>query len=267
MKCLWLTDIHLNFLDADERAHYYQMLKAQNSDCILLTGDIAEAPCVCKILKEMAEQLQQTIYFVLGNHDYYGGEVVAVQQAIQDLTLHHPQLYWCQSADQKLSETTCIVGCDGWADGRYGDYFNSPVRLNDSRMIAELFQADCLSRSELLSTMQQLADRDAAILQQQIEHAAASDCQKIVVLTHIPPFPQAALHEGKPQDDDFLPYFTCKATGDVINSAAQTYQDINFLVLCGHTHSQSYFQASENCLVRAGDAVYQSPSFIELLTL
>ena len=42
MKLIWLTDIHLNFLDTDERIEYYHKIIAASGDKILITGDIAE---------------------------------------------------------------------------------------------------------------------------------------------------------------------------------------------------------------------------------
>ncbi|PCH54758.1 MAG: serine/threonine protein phosphatase, partial [Legionellales bacterium] len=54
MKLAWLTDIHLNFLEQDVRQEFYLEIIKTNCDAILITGDIAEAPSLCEILKEMA---------------------------------------------------------------------------------------------------------------------------------------------------------------------------------------------------------------------
>ncbi len=34
--------------------------------------------------------------------------------------------------------------------------------------------------------------------------------------TYIPPFREAAWYEGRPSADDYLPFFSCKAVGDVL---------------------------------------------------
>ncbi len=68
MKLAWLTDIHLNFLDKSGRKKFYQQIVASQVEAVLISGDIAEAPSVSDILKEMIEQIQMPIYFVLGNH-------------------------------------------------------------------------------------------------------------------------------------------------------------------------------------------------------
>src|SRR5205085_10989203 len=64
-----------------------------------------------------------------------------------------------------------LVGHDGWADARYGDFDHSLVNLNDSRLIAELYQAFLLNKSALKREMQKLADTDASALQETLLEA------------------------------------------------------------------------------------------------
>ena len=78
MKLIWLTDIHINFLDKDERLQFYQKIIRKKCDAILISGDIAEGNSVVDLLTEMADTIQKPIYFVLGNHDYYFSSVAAV---------------------------------------------------------------------------------------------------------------------------------------------------------------------------------------------
>lgn len=70
-KLVWLTDIHLNFLNKKERELFYNEILTKNCDAVLISGDIAEATCLIEVLNEMADQLKKLIYFILGNHDYY----------------------------------------------------------------------------------------------------------------------------------------------------------------------------------------------------
>jgi predicted phosphodiesterase len=64
MKLVWLTDIHLNFLDEERRQIFYAKIIATGCDAILISGDIAEAPSLCKLLSEMSAQVKQPIYFI-----------------------------------------------------------------------------------------------------------------------------------------------------------------------------------------------------------
>src|SRR5207253_5944497 len=136
-----LTDIHLNFIDENARRKFYQEIVKTGCDGVLISGDIAEAPCLIDILNEMARYIDKPIYFVLGNHDYYRGQIQEVHDTIAELTKSNDGLFWLPASGmQKLANNTFLIGQDGWADGRLGDYQNSCVVLNDSRMIADLFQ-------------------------------------------------------------------------------------------------------------------------------
>ncbi len=42
---------------------------------------------------------------------------------------------------------------------------------------------------------------------------------------------------------------------------------IDFLVLCGHTHSDAEYQPTNNIIVKAGAAEYYKPTIQELITL
>lgn len=78
-------------------------------------------------------------------------------------------LYWLPAAGiQCLTEKTLLLGQDGWADARLGDVYESHLKLNDSRYIIDLFQAELLGKSSLIDKMQQLADEDALQLQQDL---------------------------------------------------------------------------------------------------
>jgi predicted MPP superfamily phosphohydrolase len=234
----------------------------------LISGDIAEAPNVANLLSEMADDVKKPVYFVLGNHDYYRGQVNEVRDAMINLTNAHDKLFWLPSSGiQKIDDNVILLGQDGWADGRFGDYQNSRVAINDSRMIADLFQAKILGKFQLLEKMQELADADAMLLQRDLNLAASKNPKKIIVLTHVPPFKESCMHMGEISDDNWLPYFSCKVIGDVLMEAANKNPSIDFLVLCGHTHSKSNFQPLPNLRVIAGKAEYRYPEVQEVFDL
>ncbi len=261
MKHAWTTDIHLNFLDITSRKDFYNEIIELNTDGVFISGDIGEAPSVDNLLLEMGQEINKPLYFVLGNHDYYRSDIQSVREKMNELTQSNELLNWlpvCNPID--LSNGMVLIGVDGWADGRYGDYENTPVSLVDSRLIIDLYQQKSLGKYPLLTKMQSLADDDASQLQIKLQEAAKlSNTKKIIVLTHIPPFPQACMHEGKQSDDDWLPFFSSKATGDVLLAFAKKNPEIKLLVLCGHTHSDANYQPMDNLEVRAGAAEYYYP--------
>ena len=268
MKLAWLTDIHLNFLDAEEREKFYETVTTTNSDSVLISGDIAEAPSLINILNEMIAQIKKPIFFIIGNHDYYRGNVDDVRNELKALSKSNKNLFWLPATGlQKLEKNIILLGQDGWADGRLGDYENSTVRLNDSRMIADLFQANLLGRQQLLQKMQELADHDTHAMRKNLAEAVKQQPEKIIVLTHIPPFKEVCQHMGQISDDNYLPYFSSKTMGELLLSFAQANPSIEFLVLCGHTHSKALYQPCSNLIIKAGTAEYYQPAIQEIISI
>lgn len=266
-KLAWLTDIHLNFLSQEKRMDFYQEIIDAAIDVVLISGDIAEAPTVADMLQEMSETIKKPIYFVLGNHDFYGGKIKDAHQKIWDTSNDKTIIYLPTYAGRQINTETAIVGVDSWADGRYGDYENSRVRLNDHVHIED-FKGLEFTRAQILDKMQELADNDAVWLYIKIRDVVI-DCRpkKIIILVHVPPFKEASTYNGKMSTDDYLPFFASKVTGDVLLKAAQEHPEIEFLVLCGHTHGKAEYKPLDNLTVKAGAAEYGKPTIQEIIEI
>lgn len=157
MKLTQITDIHLNFLESADRKRFYQDIVATKSNAVLVSGDIAEAPTVSDILEGMAQHIAKPIYFVLGNHDYYQSSVESVRQKVTQLSQENPSVNWLpETSLVQLNKDTLLLGEDCWADGRYGNYADSRVMLNDSRMIQELREGNIIGKYQLLDAMKKL---------------------------------------------------------------------------------------------------------------
>lgn len=269
MKLAWVTDIHLNFLESADRKRFYQDLVATRSKAVLISGDISEAPTISDILKEMAQHIAKPIYFVLGNHDYYQNSIAKVKQTVTQLSQENLSVNWLPEAGLvQLSNDTLLLGEDCWADGRYGNYADSKVMLNDSRMIQELREGSIIGKYQLLDAMQKLADNDAARLKKNLQLAIQQHFpRRIIVLVHVPPFKESCMHEGEISNNDYLPFFASKITGDVLLEVAIGNPKIDFLVLCGHTHSSSYYKPLDNLTVKAGSVEYGRPIVQEIFEL
>jgi hypothetical protein len=131
-------------------------------------------------------------------------------------------------------------------------------------MIADLFQEKIFGKYQLLEKMQQLADRDAVRLQNDLEQAIRQKPKKVIVLTHVPPFKEACLYEGKISNDDWVPYFSSKVMGDVLTAVAEQNSEIEFLVLCGHTHSAANVRYG-NLNIQVGNAKYCRPEIQKII--
>lgn len=267
MKLTWLTDIHLNCLKYPARFAFYQQIINTNADAVLITGDIAEGTNVIALLREMRNQIKKPIYFVLGNHDYYGKTIAGLRNEMSALSQENNLLHWLPVNSIQLTATTVLIGEDGWADGRLGDFYNSTASFYDSRMIPDLIEQKAVGMTQLLEKMQQLAEQDAVQMQNQLINAIAQQPQQIIILTHVPPFPEAALHRGKTCDKSYLPLFVSKIMGDTLLPIITAHPRINFIILAGHTHSKANYQPLENMIVKVGKAEYCKPIIQEVFDI
>jgi 3',5'-cyclic-AMP phosphodiesterase len=253
----WATDIHLDFVSADEVTALAERLAADGPDGVVLSGDLSNAMGLVGHLEALAAHLARPIYFVLGNHDFYRGSIADVRARMRELTQTSPWLRWlpaCGVID--LGDGWSMVGHDGWGDGRAGDVQGSRVMLNDWRVIRELAT---LQRPARVAALNALGDEAAAFFRQRVPEALAR-APKLLVVTHVPPFPDACWHEGKRSEDDWLPWFTCVAAGDALREQLAARPDRDALVVCGHTHGAGEVEILPNLRVRTGGAVYGKPA-------
>src|SRR5262249_25859634 len=147
-----------------------------------------EADSVCTYLRELHDGVEQPIYFVLGNHDFYHGEFDSVRRAVRDLSQSCPRLHWLPERGViPLDETTALVGHEGWGDGRWGDYERSELFIYDFQRIKDLVD---LSKEERLRTLNRLGDEAAKYLRGVLREAL-STYPHVYLVTHVPPFREA----------------------------------------------------------------------------
>jgi Icc protein len=267
-RVAWLTDIHLNFLDDAGRRGFFRSVAGQAPGAVLVSGDIAESPDLVQRLREMADAVDCPVYFVLGNHDFYRGSIAQTRKEVTELAAGAESLVYLSVADAvELAPATALVGHDGWADARLGDFYRSDVLLNDFLLIEELKRWDLstwqLDRPLLEARLHALGDEAADHLARVLPEALESH-RMAVVVTHVPPFRQAAWYQGRYSDDAWLPFFACKAVGDVLLEVMRRRPDRELLVLCGHTHGSGQTQVLENLRVLTGGAEYQKPTIQEI---
>ncbi len=253
----WITDPHLNFLDEEKLQHFIAKLAGRSEDGLLITGDIAEAPSVIGYLEHLDEALPFPVWFVLGNHDFYRGGIVATRKVVSEMSVQATRVrYLTASRVISLSPKTALVGHDGWADGRCGSFLTSSIDMNDYHLIQDLI---CSSKEQRLKRLMTLGDEAAVHLREVITEALLIH-EEVIVATHVPPYAGACWYQGQAVCNEWTPHFTCLAVGWAMNEVMANHPNKRLRVLCGHTHSRGIFQATENIVVETGDAVYGAPA-------
>ena len=261
-RLAWVNDIHLNFVSQYKIKLFSQEVMSTAPDALLIGGDIGEAGHLRQYLNLLSALMPIPIYFVLGNHDFYGGSIATVRQDAALIADSSPQLHWLpQEGVVPLSETTCLIGHDGWSDARLGDYPRSQVMLNDYRLIAEL---QGLTKEELGCKLNALG-HEAADYFRKVLPQALDRFKNVLMLIHPPPFKAACWHEGNISNDDYLPHFTCKAVGEVAEEMMTACPNRRLTILCGHTHGGGTALILPNLLVKTGAADYGRPRLQEII--
>lgn len=268
---LWVTDPHLDHLPmATAALEFGRALRREHPDAdgLLVTGDIGESDSVTRIVDQLMDGFGSSVLFVLGNHDYYRSSFAKVDERVLSWS-RSSRATWLRHASSKVEVASAaaepgifVVGNSGWYDARYGDE-STDLQLTDFLAIEELFAAQGEARARLLEVCRTRADELAARLFEELGQAALAAREvgetELLCLTHVPPFAESAWHQGRASDARWAPFFSSKATGDVLLRFVEEYPDLTLHVLCGHTHGCGYHLPRARLHVWTGGARYGAP--------
>jgi hypothetical protein len=177
------------------------------------------------------------IALVAGNHDYYHTSIAEFRSELAALQRKGVVVFepGGQSEPLQLADGVYLCGSGGWGDASAGCADATKMELNDEHLITELRTRNLTAR------LRELGKESAEHLQKQLA-AVPEDASCVIVLTHVPPRPEATWHEGRNSDALALPRFCWQAGGHVITQAAERMPQTQWLILCGHTHSDGIWK-------------------------
>lgn len=256
-QILWVTDIHEDSCTPESLNLFIEEIARHDAPAVLVGGDTSNGQKSLDFLEILAEKTGKSLYFVLGNHDFYGHKIHDIREKAFALSQRNPNIHYLSDGDVcSLSESTGLIGHDGWADGRVGDFIQSTVSLGDYFLIDDLKDRE---GKELLDILHQLGDEAAEILGNSLEKALKK-FSKIIMITHVPPFKEVCCYHGMPCDDNWGPHFVCDAMGKKIFSLMKAHPDVEILVLCGHSHTNAEAQILPNVRAVAAESILGAPS-------
>lgn len=240
----WATDIHLDHSDDAAFNHFISTITKPR---LIITGDIATSHTFEKCITRLQDALKIPIYFVLGNHDFYGSSVYEMRKVAKKYN-------YLRNKNVAL-EDTLLIGEDGWADGRAGDFLNSKIMMNDYLMIEDLKNlnpADRLNKLRALS--KESNDRIIRKL-----NLGLKNFDKIILATHVPPFHESCLYNKQKADNEWAPHFINLDLGRRLLKVMSKHPSKKLTVLAGHSHNPSFYAPLPNLSVYVGQASYGSP--------
>ncbi len=257
MRLCWLTDIHLNFLKEPGQLAFAREVRDAAPDAVLITGDISEAPSVVDTVGMLARETEAEIYYVLGNHDFYRGSIDKVRERCRR---SKAGTYLQGRSAVELGDGVGLVGVDGWGDGRFGRPRESDLLFTDWYLIRDFGAVSAIRNvDERLRLVGEQGAECAACLLESLDDAAQR-FDHVLILTHVPPFAEAAGQNGSATAELWIPWLGCQATGEVIAQVADGYPDVTFEVLCGHIHVERVTHPLPNVVVSSGAATYRAPA-------
>lgn len=275
MHLAWITDTHFDHVGEEDVLLFSRSLQGDMEGVpgalwqgILCTGDIscAEVPNyyqydLQRSLRALVEGSRLPLYYVLGNHDYYRTSIQGLRATLP--TWEIPMASYLSTSDPiTLTEKTVLTGCDGWSDGLASNFMMSSVILNDYEYIEELRLP---TRLQLSYALKELGRFEAGVARENIQKALSLRPSQVLFLLHPPPFWESCWHEGGLSSHQWSPHFVCVQVGEVLMEMALGNPAVNFLVLCGHTHSPGEFSPLENLKILTGGAAYGSPAIVKVL--
>lgn len=255
-QLVWITDIHANSSEKSAIKRLEEEVRATSASAILIGGDICDGPHTLSFLCDFQKETGKEIFFVLGNHDYYGASIEKIKKTSSDFSTREPNFsYLSAEGVVAFSDKTALVGHDGWADARAGDFLGSTVTLADYELIQELKP---LKKEALQKKLQQLGEQAARELLPSLT-TAMERYPFVILLTHVPPFEEVCCYHGVRCDANWGPHFVCQAVGKMILKVAKKFQGSELLVLCGHSHSAAEVQIAPNVRAVAGEVELGNP--------
>lgn len=266
-KILWTTDTHFDGLGLNKTRMFGDYVRSDhpNIRSIIISGDIANA----ETLKESLESFQQgfggNVYFVLGNHDYYGSCISDVRRMVSKIR-NSNLFYLPLTGPVKLNHDTVMIGIDGWYDALLGRVDTSRFSLNDFTQVKDIKKHNIYPG--ILTKVKEIAEDETKAAKHFLD-SVVNDYSQILFVTHIPPFRESSWHLGKIPDehDNALPWFTSVTMGMMLEKFAASHPNTKILTLCGHTHSPGVYKHSENLSVFTGKSDYGMPQEAGIIDL
>ena len=264
-KTLWLTDLHLDLASEAKQNSLLSSLRSMEYKNVLITGDISNAGNLTTHLQRLASACApRQIYMVLGNHDFYGSSFSEVDAEVAKLcdsvtNLHHLD----GSKILPLGDGIGVMGHRGWADARAGYGFRTAIDSPDRPRISDFRGLD---RNRTLLKMSELGAESARSMRKTLP-LALTRYRRVVILTHVPPFPQAVFYNRKPCKPTLIPHFSNVSAGLAIRAITRAFGDRRVTILSGHSHSSKTVRILPNLTIHVGGARTGRPGWLKIIDL
>lgn len=207
---------------------------------VWITGDIGDPSNNWKFLNELLEAVNRSVYFLLGNHDFYQGTISQARQKAAKICQQHSNAFYLHECEGFMMDGHLVLGVDGWAN-------TDKTSLHGTTWDSEqIFDLQNLSIEQLQQVMNQFAEEDTALLLKKCRQSLSSSIHSVCIFTHIPPV-DARLGSGKTRAmQEMRTVFYSEALSKGLHELTKYYPKVNFQVFSGHLHRKISYGISNN---------------------
>ena len=176
----YAADLHLNFLDAEQKEGFFEDVRKLSLDGLILAGDTSVGSMLADDLHKLAMAIEIPIWFTLGNHCWWMDGIEPLRNRLTSAVDRSPWLHWLDAnGPAVLCDAVTLVGVDNWADNPWDRMSRKP---KDWLYISDFVG---LSTDERLDLSKRLSEDAARRLKVSIE-AAAKTSDLVLAACHIP---------------------------------------------------------------------------------
>lgn len=254
------SDWHFNFLSGGEQSILLSMVKHP----LLFAGDLSTYDRLLEDMGQVDKGIKKPCFFVLGNHDFWGGSFNFVQQAVKN-HVSTPQIknliYLTAQEVINQEEGVVIIGDDGWYDCRLYDPFNVHGGLNDWNYMGDF--KGCTTKYHVVNRCREIADEATLRVGAKLESAIEKSAKKIILVTHVPPFKEM-MSQKRYSNPEFSTFYCNIYMGDMLREKMKKHPDVVLTVVSGHTHTEYEGMVADNIRGVNTGSDYQKPSIKEI---
>ncbi len=249
MKIQILSDLHLEF-------SHYQIVTVEDSDIIVIAGDFTIARKL-RQLKAYSQSVRKPVFFVAGNHDYYGGYFSVVNKYLDNIGLKIDNFHFLSNSSF-VYENVKLVGCTLWSNFDLApkpEVYARTVgsKINDFWEISKL-SGERISRFTP-SDCRKLNEESREFLKRELSTDSET---RSIVITHFMPSPKS-IHP-RFEHDILNPFFCCNCESLMGPNVP--------LWIHGHTHdSMDYFHKGTHVIANPRGYYEENKRFNGRLTI
>ena len=242
MKFQYISDIHLESMNNNDYNQFLQLFQP-SAPILILAGDIGNPyqPRYHEFLQYINNKYEK-IFLITGNHEYYGNEIGATRQYLQELIKLFPNIIYLENNYYDYQNYR-FIGTTLWSlitnplyeinDTKYIHYLDINLYNKEHQQAKEFLETTLEMTMKEYQNQQSSSSSSLTQSDQQQFASNTSSIQKCIIITHhIPSYDLIHPKYLLPPYQNYNQWFATN-----LNSLLEKYHSIINCWIYGHTHT------------------------------